>query len=175
MALRHVNVGLVPFVLLLHEVWGIFIHLQVNESNKAWFPTSHHRFYFFLKDLFSQTLHKSLKNFATSTTVFTINYQYFSFARIFGLLLETQMQRFAHWKELCMGLQRRVRVMAVLLCSLSVVGCLFWLFLVLLRINEYKVFPVPFYLVILFAGGWLAELHGVGDLPSNIARGICTI
>lgn len=37
--------------------------------------------------------------------------------------------------ELCMWLRRRVRTMAVLLCSLSVVGCLFWLFLVLLRVN----------------------------------------
>lgn len=36
-----------------------------------------------------------------STTVFTIKYQYFHFARVVGLLLETQMQRFAHWKVSC--------------------------------------------------------------------------
>lgn len=33
------SVGLTPFFLLLHEVWGVFVHLTVNESNEAWFPT----------------------------------------------------------------------------------------------------------------------------------------
>lgn len=78
-----------------------------------------------LKDLFSQTLHKSLKDIATSTTVFTIKYEYLHFARILGLLLETQMRRFAHRKVSCDCGSGGVRIMAVLLCFLSAVGCLF--------------------------------------------------
>lgn len=59
--------GLAPFI-LLHEVWGLIVHLKVNEPNKAWcwaffcnlkksLPASHHILYF-CNGLFSQTLHK---------------------------------------------------------------------------------------------------------------------
>lgn len=167
------------FALLLHEVWCIFVHLKVDESNKAWFRTSYHRFYFFLKDLFSQTLHKSLKNFATSsTTLFTINYQHLNFARIFGLLLETNAEIHSLESEFCIvAMEEECQDYGG---TYSFVPFLWWVasfdcFWFYWELMDVRFFPVPFYLLsfCLLEVDWQNNMSG--DFPSNVASGISTI
>lgn len=124
------------------------MHLKVTESNKAWSPTSYHRFYKIFSSgfIFPDTTQNLWKNFATSFIIlFTTDEQYLNFARIFGLLFETHMKVCSLGNEFCIVTVEGCRSESWrywLLSSLSLVGRHFC-FLVLLRVYGCKVFLSP--------------------------------
>lgn len=147
--------------LLLFCSLRVEVYLKVNESNEAWFLTFHHRLYFFLKDLFSQTLHKifqKLCHFIHHTlyhwwTVFK------SCKKIWAYFRNTDVEMCSLGGELWAVAVEGVRVMAVLAPFFSFSSGFPLLLFILFRIYGCKVSPVPFSsVVILFAGGGVMML-----------------